>query len=115
MRIIILILLFTLSGIYFFQNDFDIKTCKYVYLSFPTEDQKLLVCPDSRFRAASGFYIQTGAQAIVLRKTDEETIDHECMHYTLDQFIGADLKEESIQHKIIHIHQLCNKKIKELI
>lgn len=109
MRTIIVVILFILGTVYFFQNDFDIKTCEYI------DDPKLLVCLDKRFRAAQGFYRDTTPKMIVLRSFDTETIDHECLHYVLYQFAGQDVSNSQIQHKIIHLHQLCNQKIKSLI
>lgn len=105
------VLFLTVGGlIWFFQNDFDIKTCEYVNV----ENDKLLVCPDKRFRAALGFYKTTVPHAIVLRSTDPVTIDHECMHYVLYKYVGEDMRLEKIQHKLIHDHQLCNAKIEAL-
>lgn len=111
MRIIIATVLFVVGLIYFFQNDFDIKTCEFVDM----QDEVILVCPDPKFRAAYGFYRNTNPKMIVLRHLDETTIDHECMHYVLYQFVGKDLANVGVQHDIIHLHQLCNTSIKNLI
>lgn len=111
MKTITIAIIFIIGVIYFFQNDFDIKKCEYVKM----EDEKLLVCPDKRFRAAKGFYLKTEPHAIVFRSIDDETIDHECMHYVLYQFVGKNLANTGVQHDIIHKHQLCNTSIKSLI
>lgn len=110
MRTIFLLTLVLGTYIYVFSYNFEIKDCSMVN----PDGIPLIVCPNKQLSAVYGYY-RTGPDMIVLHDYSETTIDHECLHFTLEKYKNENIQDIEIQHKIIDLHQKCNENIKNLI
>ena len=90
-------------------TDYNLKNCQFIQVV----NKKLLVCFEKQVGNTLGLYTPKN-KVIVLSDMSEDTIQHECIHFSLYENVGADLSDEKVQHNIIKLTNECQSAIKQI-